>query len=62
MYKTASDLNFKPFLGLSNVTIDVCHYLINGNSMMVDLFLDDVKKHSNLIHSCPFKVRILNKF
>lgn len=41
---------------MSNITIDLCHYMLNGNSMFLDLFLDDVKKSSNIVHKCPFKV------
>lgn len=55
-YKTFNDLKFKPFLGLSNVTVDLCQYLDHGNSMLVDMFIDQIKKTSNLFHSCPFKV------
>lgn len=55
-YKTFNDAKFKPFLGLSNVTADLCQYLDHGNSMLVDMFIDEIKKTSNLFHSCPFTV------
>lgn len=53
-------MKYKPFMGLSNVTTDVCKYLDSGNSMIVEMFVDELKQHSNLIHACPFKV-ITNK-
>lgn len=43
---------------MTNITIDLCHYLLNGNSMLVDFFLDDVKNTSNIVHECPFKVKM----
>lgn len=55
-YKTANDMKFKPFLGIANLSMDLCSYLVNGNSMLVNMFLEDFKRHSNLIHPCPFKV------
>lgn len=56
-YRISNDIPFKSFLGLSNVTVDLCQYLEHGSGiMMVDMFVDEFKKSSNLFHPCPFKV------
>lgn len=55
-YRKLNELKYKPFLGLTNYTSNVCNYLTNGNSMVIDMFMEDLKKHSNLVHPCPFQV------
>lgn len=55
-YKKLNDLKYKPFFGITNYTANVCNYLSNRNSMLVDMFMEDMKKHSNLVHECPFQV------
>lgn len=55
-YRKTSALIYKPFM-VVNVTVDICKF----NKGLVrhpwfDLFLEDLKKYSNLLHPCPFKV------
>lgn len=47
---------FKTIMGLRNVTVDLCR-LLEGkvNSVFVNMFIHDIKKHSNAFRPCPVK-------
>lgn len=48
------------YMGLRNVTIDICRALKGRvQSVLFDIMLADVKKYSNALHPCPFAVRLL---
>lgn len=56
-YRGNSDTAYKPVLGLNNYTIDICAFNSGGlKSLFVDLFVSDLRKYSNLLNPCPFKV------
>lgn len=44
---------YKPFL-LNNVKMDVCR-LLEGkfNSVFINMFIHDLRKHSNMFRPCP---------
>lgn len=46
-------------MGIRNVTVNICNYM-NGSmqSLILDVFLDDVKKYGNVVHRCPYTVRM----
>lgn len=47
------------FMGLKNVTVDICRALSGHvQSLVVDIILKDIKNYSNLLHPCPFSVII----
>lgn len=52
---------YKPYL--YNVTVDACRFLKNPKSSPIAAyFYGFFKNHSNMNHSCPFKVIHLNLF
>lgn len=62
IYKTFNDNKYKPFLGLSNIVVDICKYMENGSMILLDLVVDLLKDRSNVIHKCPFSVKYVNLF
>lgn len=51
---------FKIFMGINNLTIDICAYLNSGGvaGMMFDILFKNIKQHSNLFdYRCPIRVR-----
>lgn len=55
--KQPRDTDYKTFLGLSNVTIDVCKVFSGkAQSIFLEMILGDLKKSTNMMHPCPFKV------
>lgn len=54
------DTEYHIYMGLNNVTIDICNYM-NGNlqSLLMDMFLNDVKQYGNVIHRCPYAVCLI---
>lgn len=48
-------MKYRPFL-VVNTTIDLCSILGGlSSSPIMSLFLDDLRKNSNLIHPCPHR-------
>lgn len=57
LYKSKTQLKFNPYIGLNNVTVNVCKFMNgNGNNNIVDMMLEILKKYGNIIQPCPMKV------
>lgn len=55
--RKANDGKFKPYLGISNVTLDICMFLKNGpHSFLLDIVSASLKKFLTPYHSCPYSV------
>lgn len=55
------NMAYVPFRGLKNINLDLCAYLGGAlESLIIDLFIGDIKKFSNMYHSCPFSVMAKN--
>lgn len=55
--KKPKEVNYKVFMGLRNVKIDICK-VFGGKiqSSFVEMAFGDAKKYSNIIHPCPYSV------
>ena len=61
--RAAAEIKYKPYLGIHNITLDVCGYLGGKTpSMLADMLYKDIRKYSNIFHSCPFSVRLSGAF
>lgn len=62
IYFRQDSKSFVSFMGVRNVTIDVCRYM-NGavQSALLDIIVADLRKFTNLLHPCPYNVRIRRK-
>lgn len=50
---------YQTYFGIRNILIDICRFFKGGlTSKLMDIFADDLKKHSNVFHPCPFSVNI----
>lgn len=54
---------YRIFLGMNNVTVDLCAYFGGSlSSAIMNVFFKDLKEHTNLFHPCPFSVNFLHIF
>lgn len=64
--KRKEDTKYHTFMGINRVKIDICKYTKGEmQSLILDIFLKDVKKYGNFAHPCPFvvsEVHILHVF
>lgn len=57
LHKKNNEPKYRAFLGLRNVTIDLCRYLRGtSQSALMDSIIKNVKQFGNVFHPCPFKV------
>lgn len=51
---------YKTFMGMKNLTIDLCKYLGGSgiSSAVIDILFPKIKEHSNAFHPCPFSVGV----
>lgn len=50
---------FRPYMGLKNITIDICRVSTDrSHSVIIDWVLDDLKMYSNILEPCPKSVDI----
>lgn len=57
LHRKADEPKLRVFLGLRNVTVDLCRYLKGTfQSNLMDVVIKDVKKFGNIFHPCPFSV------
>lgn len=55
--KKHNEQKYRIFLGLNNVTVDLCGYLKGAQqSGLMDIIVKDIKKYGNVFHACPFSV------
>lgn len=48
---------YKTFMGMNNLTIDLCKYLGGGiSTAVIDILFPNARTHSNVFHPCPFSV------
>lgn len=48
---------FRQYIGLNNVTLDICKITSGkANYMVMNLFIDEFKKYGNVLQECPMKV------
>lgn len=59
LHKGAHENVYKPLLGLNNFSVDACSYLGGSTaSILLDMFVKDIKRFGNFYHPCPFSVDI----
>lgn len=50
-----SEMKYKPYMGINNITIDVCKYMSHTtSSILFDMLLRGFKHYVNLFQPCPF--------
>lgn len=56
-YKRPNEKKFGTFMGVQNLTADICKVQAGGaSSIFLDIFRKDLQAHSNIFHACPFEV------
>lgn len=50
-------MKYETVMGMRNITFNMCNLLgEKKESFLIGVFAKDIKKHTNLIHPCPFSV------
>lgn len=47
---------YRTFMGVRNVSIDLCKVNKGSQSMLLEIFAKNVGKYSNIMRQCPFRV------
>lgn len=57
-HKERDQIKFQAYIGISNVTIDLCKFFGGEDShMLLDIFAGEIHKYGNIMQPCPLTVK-----
>lgn len=58
LFKDKSQIRYRTYIGLNNVTLDICKFLNGGEGhMLLHMMSDGMENYGNFLEPCPLKVK-----